>query len=136
MSWFKKAVTAPVKTVKVTSRLLKEWREAEKLQVMAEEAAQHPELYRDPNWLSRFIRQCAALWEVLPLPEALRMNTLLANWKTTSGGLATLLFAAASIMQDPTNLTDPKVLAMIAAGVAAIMAKDHNVTGGTKDQTK
>jgi flagellar hook protein FlgE len=64
---------------------------------------------------------------------------MLANWKTTLGGVGAILGAAASLATmfskgqvDGTMLmTD---LGIIGAGFTGLFAKDHNVTGGTVRQ--
>jgi len=54
------------------------------------------------------------------------------NWQTTVLGILTLLLTAFKIYS--TGAVDPQDAAAITAGGGLIVAKDHNVTGGTKEQ--
>lgn len=58
------------------------------------------------------------------------------NWKTTLGGVATILTSLTAIVTmlqsghiDTSSLITQ--IGMIAGGTGLIFAKDHNVTGGT-----
>lgn len=66
------------------------------------------------------------------------MNSLLANWKTSLGGLLTILLGALSLVGVKvagTGTIDPQTaLAMITGGFGLLFAKDGNVTGGTTPQ--
>jgi hypothetical protein len=54
------------------------------------------------------------------------------NWKTTLAGLSAALALAAKFFSgEPITITD---LAIVAAALGLFGAKDHNVTGGTKQQ--
>lgn len=143
MSFWKKLatpITAPVKAVRNTARLLKIRSRAEDVLETAEAAEANPQLYRDATWWSKLLKQGGALLEVLPVPEEVRkmewLKQALTNYKTTIGGIAALSAAAATIANDPSKLTDPIVLGLIGAGFAGIMGKDANVTGGSKPQTE
>lgn len=66
----KKVVTAPVKAVRNTARLLKIRNEAEDVLEIAEEAEADPRLYRDPSWWTRLLTQTGELIAALPIaPE-------------------------------------------------------------------
>ena len=54
------------------------------------------------------------------------------NWKTTLSGIAALLAVAAKIANGEADwATD---IPMVIAAVGLLMAKDHDVTGGTRVQ--
>lgn len=61
------------------------------------------------------------------------MNTYLANWKTTLAGLAALL-AIASKIATVGHVDFANDVPAAAAAVGLILAKDHNITGGTTAQ--
>ncbi len=128
----------PIRLVKHTARLLTIRNRAETVLVLAEDADQHRERYRDPNWWSRLFIATGRLWAVLPLPREIREMTLLwqylANWKTTLGGVAVIAAGVAKVANDPSSIMDPTTIAMFGAGWAALHAKDMNVTGGTREQ--
>lgn len=54
------------------------------------------------------------------------------NWKTTLAGILAILGVAVKIAS--TGQGDASDLAAFLAGVGLLMAKDHNVTGGTVQQ--
>jgi hypothetical protein len=59
----------------------------------------------------------------------------IASWKTTALGAASLFLAAMQTYHDPTwsiALHDPQVQTTVALGILGLLAKDSNVTGGTK----
>ena len=65
------------------------------------------------------------------------MEGIMSNWKTTIGGVLPILYAVYKILSaivegTPIDLTE--VIAMLGVGGGLVMAKDHNVTGGTKPQ--
>lgn len=66
------------------------------------------------------------------------MKSFLTNWKTTFGGLTTMLLGVLSLFGVKVvgaGAIDPQTaLGMIASGFALIFAKDGNVTGGTTPQ--
>jgi hypothetical protein len=66
------------------------------------------------------------------------MKSLLANWKTTAGGAATMLLGVLSLLGvhivGQATIDPQTALAMITGGFALIFAKDGNVTGGSKPQ--
>ena len=142
MSFWKKLatpVTAPVKAVRQTARLLKIRSRASDVLETAEAAEANPALYRDATWWSKLLRQGSALLDVLPVPQEVKrmdwLKSVLANYKTTIGGIAALASAAAVVANDPSKITDPVTLGLIGAGIAGIAGKDANVTGGSKPQT-
>ena len=55
---------------------------------------------------------------------------MIKSWKTTLLGLATVLFAVAQFVSSG-NLTS-EIVAQIVAGIGLILAKDHNVSGGSQ----
>lgn len=59
---------------------------------------------------------------------------MLTNWKTTLTGLVAIGTALFGALQHPDSINLTALIAQIAAGVGLIGAKDHNVTGGTKEQ--
>lgn len=132
--------TAPVKAVRNTARLLKIRSRAEDVLETAEEAEANPQLYREPTWWSKLLKQGGALLEVLPVPKEVKemdgLKSLLKNYKTTIGGIAALAAAASMIAEDPSKITDPITLGLIGAGIAGLSGKDANVTGGKKPQTE
>jgi hypothetical protein len=73
MNPFKKiarVVTAPVRAVKNTARLLTIRNEAEDVLELAQEAEANPRLYRDQGWWTRLLTQAGELLAVLPIaPE-------------------------------------------------------------------
>lgn len=65
------------------------------------------------------------------------MKNLLTNWKTTLGGVLTMLIGIAALLGVKVGSTpiDPSTaLAMITAGFGLLFAKDGNITGGTTQQ--
>ena len=56
------------------------------------------------------------------------------NWKTTLAGIAILIGASGEIINKPTKATDISTWTQVAAGIGLLFGKDHNVTGGTKQQ--
>lgn len=67
------------------------------------------------------------------------MNKILTSWKTSVAGAAAAVLALGDILLQLShgNLDQQKLMediAIIAAGLGAIFAKDFNVTGGTKQQ--
>jgi len=62
------------------------------------------------------------------------------NWKTTISGIFSLILGGISIVhpiinsQVPDSNTMTQAAALIAAGIGLIVAKDSDVTGGTKQQ--
>ena len=132
----KKTVTAPVAFVRNTKKLLAARREAEDIWEIAEEAEADPRLYGDAHWRARLMKETGDLISVLPLHAGVKaiMQSLLTNWKTTLIGVGTgfgyFFFQA---LQGGATLKD----AAFGAGLAllGLMAKDANVTGGTKPAT-
>lgn len=55
------------------------------------------------------------------------------NWKTTLGGILTLVFTGLAVYNNPAMLSDPTGQAMIlggiSAGVTGLLAKDGDKTG-------
>jgi hypothetical protein len=66
------------------------------------------------------------------------MNSLLANWKTTTAGLLAVAIGLASLLGISVAGMAPvdpaTAITMITAGAGLVFAKDGNVTGGTKTQ--
>jgi hypothetical protein len=66
------------------------------------------------------------------------MKSLLANWKTTVGGLLTAGIGVASLfgvkLVGAATVDPQTALSMIIGGVTLLFAKDGNVTGGTVQQ--
>jgi hypothetical protein len=65
------------------------------------------------------------------------MKSLTTNWKTTAGGVLTMLLGVAALLgvkvgQNPIDPT--AAFAMITTGFGLLFAKDGNVTGGTTPQ--
>lgn len=56
------------------------------------------------------------------------------NWMTTFAGMATALGAALSQQEDATLKAIGQILVIIGPLLLGIMAKDNNVTGGTREQ--
>lgn len=63
-------------------------------------------------------------------------QTLTASWKTTAAGLASLALSAYAGYQGGGGfmvaIHDPKVQTLFILGVLGLVAKDGNVTGGSK----
>lgn len=59
------------------------------------------------------------------------------NWKTTAGGIGTILTAAGGLAHD-ISIGDysrvPLYVTALLGGIGLLFAKDHNVTGGTTQQ--
>jgi hypothetical protein len=51
------------------------------------------------------------------------------NWKTTFSGILVLATSIFGIVQNPSLLTSPEVLAQLVAGIGLIVAKDGSKTG-------
>jgi hypothetical protein len=134
----KKVVTAPVKVVRSTARLLKIRGRAADVLELAEQAEADPRLYRDAAWRARLITAVLRLVAVLPLPVEIRTvitQLLGANWRTTLTGLGAsfgILFLSA-IQNGGVTIKDAAIAA--AVGVIGAVAKDAGVTGGTKPAT-
>jgi hypothetical protein len=56
------------------------------------------------------------------------------NWKTTLAGIITAIGVGFSQATDPTLQFIGKILLLVGPLLLGAMAKDHNVTGGTKEQ--
>lgn len=67
-------VTAPIKAVKNTARLLTIRGRATDVLDLAEEAEANPRLYRDAGWWSRVVNAVYRLADVLPIAPEARMN--------------------------------------------------------------
>ena len=63
---------------------------------------------------------------------------LTASWKTTVAGLAAIALGAYQAYMGPGGpaqaIKDPVVQSLFALGVLGLLAKDSNVTGGTRPQ--
>lgn len=69
------------------------------------------------------------------------MERVLVNWKTTSAGLISALAGLGSLFTDLSMMLSGGVFdgnklvldaGLIAAGIAGLVAKDHDVTGGSR----
>jgi hypothetical protein len=131
-----RGVTAPVRAVKATGRLLTIRARGQEALELAEQAEADPHLYRDPTWWSRTLRAAWRLLQVLPVPTDVRnltmLKNVLANWQTTLAGIAALTAVAAHVAQDPTVLTNPETIAAILVGIGLVLGKDASVTGVKK----
>jgi hypothetical protein len=141
MNPFKKiarVVTAPVRAVKNTARLLTIRNEAEDVLEIAEEAEANPRLYRDQGWWTRLLTQAGELVAVLPMAQEIRnmdaIRGALANYKTTLAGVG-LLIGAVTAFANGVELTDEKVWMAAITGIGLILGKDFNTTGGTRPAT-
>lgn len=135
MNPFKKAariVTAPVHAVKDTVQLLRLRNEGQAALNILDEGAADPARYQQPTFWVRALTALRALALDLPLPASITGVLIVQNWKTTVSGVAALLALAAKVANghfDPT--TD---IAIATGAIGLILAKDHDVTGGTRDQ--
>jgi NCAIR mutase (PurE)-related protein len=134
----KKVVTAPVKAVRNTARLLKIRSEAEDVLIVAEEAEADPRLYRDLGWWKRLMKEAGEAIAVLPIAQELKnmdaIRGALANYKTTLAGVGLIIGAITAFAND-VPLTDEKVWMAAITGIGLILGKDFNMTGGTKAAT-
>lgn len=62
------------------------------------------------------------------------MKDFIRNWKTTLAGVGILITVTAKLAQDPRSITNMDTIGMIGAGIGALMAKDGNVTGTSKNK--
>lgn len=128
----KAVVTAPVKAVRTTARMLRARNEAADVWALAEEAEADPRLYRDSSWWKRLLTQTGELLAVLPLAPEIRQMTflrnVLANYKTTLAGVAAIL-AALTAVANGAALDDPAVITGLITGVGLIVGKDATKTG-------
>lgn len=46
------------------------------------------------------------------------------NWKTTASGIGSILASVAAVLQDPSNITKPEVIASFLAGIGLLVAAD------------
>jgi hypothetical protein len=132
-------VTAPVRAVKNTARLLKIRNEAEDVLELAQEAEADPRLYRDRGWWNRLLTQAGELIAVLPIAQEVRnmdaIRGALANHKTTLAGVA-LIVGGIVAFANGAPLTDESVWGSLVGGLGLICGKDFNVTGtGSKAAT-
>jgi len=68
----------------------------------------------------------------------IRWASLTASWKTTLTGVGAIAIGSYQAYMGPDGISgaihDPAVLGLFATGVIGLLAKDGNVTGGTKGQ--
>lgn len=128
----KAVVTAPVKAVRTTTRMLRARNEAADVWALAEEAEANPRLYRDAAWWKRLLTQVGELLAVLPLAPEIRemtfLKNVLANYKTTLAGVAAIL-ASLTAVANGTPIDDPAVLTGFITGLGLIVGKDASKTG-------
>lgn len=66
------------------------------------------------------------------------MKTLTASWKTTGLGIVSLAYATYQTYMGPGGVSgaihDPTIVGTFILGIFGLIAKDGNVTGGTKGQ--
>jgi hypothetical protein len=130
-----RGVTAPVRAVRNTAKLLTLRSRALDVYQLAEEAEADPRLYRDAAWRARTCTALGELVAVLPIPKEIRIviQNLFSNWKTTLIGLGA---AAGVVFLQAIGAGQSVKTAATAAALAALgmASKDSNVTGGTKEQ--
>jgi hypothetical protein len=135
----KKVVTAPVKAVRNTARLLKIRSEAEDVLIVAEEAEADPRLYRDLGWWKRLMKEAGEAIAVLPIAQELKnmdaIRGALANYKTTIVGIG-MIVGAITAFANGAALTDETVWMPLVGGIGFVLGKDFNVTGGSKPATQ
>jgi hypothetical protein len=56
------------------------------------------------------------------------------NWKTSLLGGLVLATGIFGIVTDPKKASDPQNFAQLLAGIGLLTAKDHDVTGGKREQ--
>lgn len=57
---------------------------------------------------------------------------LMRNWKTTTLGVLAILTTLIGNADQPAQIFSTASLAPLLAGIAALFAKDHDVTGGSR----
>lgn len=116
----------PFDFVRNTARVIKARNAAVDEIELLEDAAQHPELYRDPSWWARLVAATRRLLDVIPMPTEgrARMNNILLKAGVVAGGLSTLaLTFHDTLVTDPNaaavlNLLPPKYSLMVLGGLA------------------
>lgn len=128
----KAVVTAPVKAVRTTTRMLRARKEAADVWELAEKAEADPRLYRDATWWSHVVTQVRELLAVLPLAPEIRdmtfLKNILANYKTTLAGVAAIA-ASLTAVANGAALNDPAVITGFVTGIGLILGKDATKTG-------
>jgi len=65
-------------------------------------------------------------------------KSMVASWQTTAAGLAAIALGAYQAYMGHDGISgaihDPAVQTLFVLGVLGLVAKDHNLTGGTKGQ--
>jgi hypothetical protein len=143
MNRFVRVLTAPVRAVKQTGRLLSlRKRGVDVLDVLDEGKADWD---NDPTPADRrgaiyatqefWLRALTAVRELvleLPLPETwIRRITMWKNWRTTLAGIGTLLAVAIKVATEGVGAFTSTDAALVTGAIGLVMAKDSNVTGGT-----
>lgn len=59
---------------------------------------------------------------------------MFSNWKTSIAGLGIILGTVLPAVSKPSTLLDADSLTKLVAAIGLIVARDHNVTGGSKQQ--
>jgi hypothetical protein len=89
-------------------------------------------LYATPSFWVDALTAARDLVLLLPVPSAITRRLTMKNWKTSLGGVATLLAVGAKLLNGgELSSTD---LALVTTAIGLLFAKDHNVTGGTAAQ--
>lgn len=113
-------------------RLAKQAARLSRLTGVLDDAAKRPHLYTDARWRLRLKVATRELVDVVPMAPSLRSIAvgMLTNWKTTVAGLGSglgyLFFSGLHA-----GMTPKDAIIAAALGLLGLLAKDHNVTGGT-----
>lgn len=117
-------------------RLWKLGRRANKAAGVLDEAANRTTLYRDPRWWGRALEACAEVLEIAPVPPALRDTITrwkrMKNWKTTLAGVAGVLTMVVKVVNG--GGIGAEDIAILTGLLGLFVAKDSDVTGGTREQ--
>jgi ABC-type sugar transport system ATPase subunit len=118
----KKVVTAPVRVVRNTSRLLKIRSEAEDVLIVAEEAEADPRLYRTVGWWKRLLKEAYELYVVLPIAQEVRaMLEALSGKKTYILAIAAGVTLAAQLAGFIDEGTAAAILSFLGVGGAVTL---------------
>lgn len=114
----RRGVTAPVRAATSTARLLTLRKRGVAVLELADEAAEHPALYRDLSWWRRLLAAGAALVDAIPLPQTGRLT--MQNVLLKVGIVAGLVVTVGHDLLAPevAGLLPPKAVAIIGAIVS------------------
>jgi hypothetical protein len=138
----KRVLGAPIRAVRNTGRLLTlRKRGGEVLSILDRgkddwdqrpAEARQTALYTTSSYWLDTLTAVRALALHLPVPSEWIRIMNLKSWKTSLGGVATILAVSVKVVNG--EGIDAQGLAMLAAAIGLFFAKDHNVTGGTVQQ--